>query len=107
MVESFQFAPLLLSQAADTSNKLPPPTKAAALMALLGILLLGMLLVVVILVGGHWVRRWGSHRRGPAVPPDMALRPPPANLESENPPKIPDEGPNEGDTMIPNDTQIK
>jgi hypothetical protein len=39
-------------------------------MALLGIALLGMLLVVVILLGGHWVRRQGSHRRGPSVPPD-------------------------------------
>jgi len=51
-------------------RKLPEPTRAAAMMALLGIALLGMLLVVVILLGGHWVRRQGSHRRGRSVPPD-------------------------------------
>ena len=58
---------------AEAGAKLPPPTRAAALMALLGIALLGMLLVVIILLGGHWVRRQGSHRRGPSVPRD---RPP-------------------------------
>jgi hypothetical protein len=58
---------------AEVGGKLPPPTRAAALMALLGIGLLGMLLVVIILLGGHWVRRQGSYRRGPAVPRD---RPP-------------------------------
>lgn len=51
-------------------QKLPPPTRAAVIMALLGIALAGMLIVVIILLGGHWVRRQGIHRRGPAVPPD-------------------------------------
>ena len=59
----------LLAEAAG-GEKLPPPTRAAVLMALIGIALLGMLLVVIILLGGHWVRRQGSYRRGPAVPPD-------------------------------------
>lgn len=61
-------APALLAE------ELPPTTKAVALMALLGILLVGLLLVVFILLGGHWVRRIGSHRRGPSVPPDLVLR---------------------------------
>jgi hypothetical protein len=60
--------PILAEAASDA--KLPEPTRAAAMMALLGIALLGMLLVVVILLGGHWVRRQGSHRRGPPVPRD-------------------------------------
>jgi hypothetical protein len=60
---------VLLAEAA-TGEKLPPPTRAAVLMALLAIALLGMLLVVIILLGGHWVRRQGNLRRGPAVPPD-------------------------------------
>jgi hypothetical protein len=59
----------LFAEAAG-GEKLPPPTRAAVLMALLGIALLGMLLVVIILLGGHWVRRQGNLRRGPAVPPD-------------------------------------
>lgn len=62
----------LLAAAGDGAAKLPPPTKAAAQMALLGIALVGMLLVVMILLGGHWVRRQGTHRRGPVVPPDRA-----------------------------------
>ncbi len=57
----------------EIGNSIPPTTRTAALMALLGILLLGMLIVVVILLGGHWVRRLGSHRRGPAVPPDLIV----------------------------------
>src|SRR5687768_14246039 len=60
----------LLVLAEEARAKLPPPTRAAAIMALIGIALLGMLLVVVILLGGHWVRRQGSYRRGRSVPPD-------------------------------------
>jgi len=62
----------LLAQAADGAKRLPPPTKAAAQMALLGIALVGLLFVVMILLGGHWVRRQGTPRRGPIVPPDRA-----------------------------------
>jgi ribose/xylose/arabinose/galactoside ABC-type transport system permease subunit len=60
----------LLAQAAEGAKRLPPPTKAAAQMALLGIALVGLMFVVMILLGGHWVRRQGTHRRGPVVPPD-------------------------------------
>lgn len=63
----------LLAQA-PPAPQMPPTTKAVVLMALLGIALLGMLLVVFILLGGHWVRRIGSHRRGPVVPPDFVLK---------------------------------
>jgi hypothetical protein len=69
---------ILIAEAAGAAagdGKLPPPAKAAALMALLGIALLGMLLVVIILLGGHWVRRQGSYRPGPAVPPDRVPLP--------------------------------
>jgi hypothetical protein len=65
---TIKYAALFAEAAAG--DKLPPPTRAAVLMALLGIALLGMLLVVIILLGGHWVRRQGNLRRGPAVPPD-------------------------------------
>ncbi|MAT70957.1 MAG: hypothetical protein CMJ58_15705 [Planctomycetaceae bacterium] len=54
------------------AEKIPEPTRTVLLMALLGIALLGLFLVVMILLGGHWVRRIGSHRRGPSVPPDRA-----------------------------------
>ncbi len=56
---------------AQSSAELPPPVRAAAMMALLGIVLLGLLFIASILIGGHWVRRLGSHRRGSAVPPDF------------------------------------
>lgn len=62
----------LLVAAAQGREKLPSPTRAAAQMALIGILLVGLLFVVSILLGGHWVRRQGSPRRGPVVPPDRA-----------------------------------
>jgi hypothetical protein len=62
----------VFAAAARGSEKLPPPTKAAAQMALIGIALVGLLLVVMILLGGHWVRRQGTPRRGPVVPPDRA-----------------------------------
>jgi hypothetical protein len=64
-------ARLILAQA-ESGQTLPPPTKAAAQMALIGIALVGLLFVVMILLGGHWVRRQGTHRRGPVVPPDRA-----------------------------------
>lgn len=63
---------ILLAQ--DDQPKLPEPLRAYALMALLGIALLGMLIVVFILLGGHWVRKIGSYRRGPVVPPDVLVR---------------------------------
>jgi len=95
----------LLAQIAETSDKLPPPTRAAVMMALLGILLLGMMFVVFVLVGGHWIRRLGSHRRGPAVPPDVVPGPSPKSHPPTVSPKLPNTKLNEGDTMIPDDTQ--
>jgi hypothetical protein len=68
--------------AAQGKDKLPPPTRAAAQMALLGILLVGVFFIVLILLGGHWVRRQGSPRRGPVVPPDRAP------LREESPPRL-------------------
>jgi hypothetical protein len=62
----------VFAAAARDIEKLPPTTKAAAQMALIGIALVGLLLVVIILLGGHWVRRQGTPRRGPVVPPDRA-----------------------------------
>jgi hypothetical protein len=62
----------LLAAAAGRAEKLPPTTKAAVQMALIGIALVGLLFVVMILLGGHWVRRQGTPRRGPVVPPDRA-----------------------------------
>lgn len=52
------------------AKEIPEPTRAVLYMALLGIALLGLFLIVFILLGGNWVRRLGSHRRGPSVPPD-------------------------------------
>ena len=63
----------LLAQQTTAPEKLPPPLRAKVYMALLGILLLGLLLIVIVLLGGHWVRRLGSYRRGPAVPPDFRV----------------------------------
>lgn len=68
---SWLSAPLLFA-AGENAETLPPPTKAAAQMALIGIALVGLLFVVMILLGGHWVRRQGTPRRGPIVPPDRA-----------------------------------
>ncbi len=74
-----------LAEAAAPVEKLPPPTRAALFMAILGIALVGMFFIVAILLGGHWVRRQGSHRRGPSVPPDRPpISLPPANAEEEN-----------------------
>jgi len=96
---------LLLAQQATTPEKLPPPEKAAVYMALIAILLLGMLLIVIILLGGHWVRRWGSHRRGPAVPADMIV-----NSEKTASTKQADNPPNNdissNDTVRPDDTIV-
>jgi hypothetical protein len=88
----------MLLAAAGAAKTLPLPTRAAAMMAILGIALVGLLFVVVILLGGHWVRRQGSPRRGPVVPPDrMPLKtkvkapastddsvPPPSNDDSDS-----------------------
>jgi hypothetical protein len=76
----------LLAEAAP--KELPPPTRAAVQMALIAIGLVGLLLIVMILLGGHWVRRQGSHRRGPSVPPD---RTPMRKTESQGPSQNDDE----------------
>ena len=97
----------ILAQSATTAEKIPPPTRAAVLMALLGILLLGMLMVVATLLGGHWVRRWGAHRRGPAVPPDLLLKKNPQDAPlSTAPPKLPSGEPDPGDTVTTDDTRV-
>jgi hypothetical protein len=82
--------PWLLAQAADGAKRLPPPTKAAAQMALLGIALVGLMFVVMILLGGHWVRRQGTRRRGPVVPADRAPL-------GSNSPRRPDDGEEQAD----------
>ena len=63
-------------------GKLSPPASAAVLMALLGIALLGLFLIVVVLLGGNWVRKQGTHRRGPSVPPDRT----PLRTRADEPP---------------------
>ena len=85
----------LLAQT-PTDPRMPLTLKTAVLMALLGIALLGMLLVVVILLGGHWVRRVGTHRRGPTVPPDLVLKKDPPAVE----PKLPDAERPTGETVV-------
>ena len=72
MVIGGEWIALAAPFAQQGAKKLPPPQQAMVLMALLGILLVGMFLIVAVLLGGHWVRRLGKHRRGPAVPPDRA-----------------------------------
>lgn len=78
MVTSFIVSPVLdiglptVLAAADKVAQLPETTRAAALMALVGIALVGLLFIAAILLGGHWVRRQGSYRRGAPVPPDAA-----------------------------------
>jgi hypothetical protein len=67
----FGMVALVLAEAAPRKG-LPPPTRAAVQMALIAIGLVGMLLVVMVLLGGHWVRRQGTHRRGPSVPADRS-----------------------------------
>lgn len=73
---------VMLAQAAD-KPRLPEPQRTFALMAILGIALLGMLLIVFILLGGHWVRRIGSHRRRHVVPPDVIM---PGEQDAAEPP---------------------
>src|SRR5262249_12440112 len=63
---------VLLAAAANDGKQLPPPTRAAVQMALIAFALVVLLFVVMVLLGGHWVRRQGSPRRGPVVPPDRA-----------------------------------
>ena len=95
---------LVLAEAA-TREKLPPPTRAAVMMALLAIALLGMFLVVIVLLGGHWVRRQGSVRRGPSVPPDRApILTPPAASPSAKQDGAADTSAS-ADTVIPHDTR--
>ena len=65
-------------------GKLSPPASAAVLMALLGIALLGLFLIVVVLLGGNWVRKQGTHRRGPSVPPDRT----PLRTRADEPPAL-------------------
>jgi len=91
---------LVLAQA-EAAKEIPPTTRAIVLMALLGIVLLGMLLVVFILLGGHWVRRQGSHRRGPVVPPDLMLKKDPA---LDGPERI-DSGQSASETAITDNTR--
>lgn len=55
---------------AKSSETLAPATRAAVILLLVGVALVGILLAAAILLGGHWVRRQGSPRRGPVVPPD-------------------------------------
>lgn len=73
---------LLLAESAPPKS-LPPATRAAALMSLVVIVLIGVLFIAAILVGGHWVRRQGSVRRGPPVPADRApLATPPKGAQT-------------------------
>ena len=66
----------LLAQEAPSPERLPEPTRTILLMALLGIILLGLLIVAITLLGGRWVRRWGEHRPGVGIPPDLILKRP-------------------------------
>ena len=94
----------LLAQV-NTPRQITEPTRTMALMALLAIALLGMLLVVFILLGGHWVRRQGTHRRGPAVPPDLVLR---RGEEDDNPnPTDPSADAPTDETLVSDDTQCR
>lgn len=97
----FDTLTLMLAQA-DKPEKIPEPTRTMIIMALLGIALLGMLLVVGILLGGHWVRRIGSHRRRPPVPPDLILKRKPPKEE----PRISHRKVDPGDTMGTDDTMV-
>ena len=94
----------LLADAVSRADKLPPTTRAALMMALLGIALVGLMFIVAILLGGHWVRRQGTFRRGPSVPPDRApLASPPAAAHTAEVPSpgkaASDDRPAAGDTL--------
>ena len=104
MVNLARLMLLLMAVTVEPTSRIPPPTRAVALMALLGILLLGMLLIVATLLGGHWVRRWGAYRRGPAVPPDLILGKSSPEHKTGKQPKIPGGNPDVGDTMFTDDT---
>ena len=96
----------LFAQQAAEPEKLPPTTRTIVYMALLGILLLGMLLIVIVLLGGHWVRRLGSYRRGPAVPADVVTHIPTAESSQTPDSDSRDEDPSCTDTISPDDTII-
>lgn len=93
---------VMFAEQAAPAKTLPEPYRSVALMALLGIALLGMLMIVATLLGGHWVRRWGSRTRRPAVPPDRHL---PRKNKSVAP-KIPGEDLNDGDTFGTDETLV-
>jgi hypothetical protein len=103
MVAAGQLAAWTLAQQEVAEPPVPEPTRTILLMALLGIALVGLLLVVFILLGGHWVRRLGSHRRGPSVPPDVDLR---AKDASPPPPRLPHRKVTDGDTLSGDDTLV-
>jgi hypothetical protein len=63
----------LLIAAPEVARKIPEPTRTIIMMALLGIALVGLLLIAGTMLGGHWVRRLGSVRRGPVVPKDVIV----------------------------------
>ena len=90
----------MLAEAASRPDKLPPTTRAILMMALLGIALIGLMFIVAILLGGHWVRRQGSFRRGPSVPPDRApLAPSSTAAQTANGPSAIGPEPSAGDTV--------
>ena len=106
MVNHFFNSYYLVAQLADNAEKIPPTTRSIAYMALLGIILLGLFLVVIILLGGHWVRRLGSYRRGPAVPSDLILgNEKTPSTDSQTDAEFPD-NPSTNDTVRPDDTVI-
>jgi hypothetical protein len=78
MVKLMSLGSLLIA-APEVARKIPEPTRTIIMMALLGIALVGLLLIAGTMLGGHWVRRLGSIRRGPVVPKDVILpRPEPS-----------------------------
>lgn len=95
----------LLAQGSPTPDHIPETTRTVALMAVLGIALLGLLMIVGTLLGGHWVRRLGKHRRGPAVPPDVSSARLSARKQATFPPKIPPDGAGASDTFGTDETR--
>lgn len=93
----------LLAQQEPPPKTLPEPYKSLALMALLGIALLGMLMIVATLLGGHWVRRLGDRVRRPAVPPDVLVPRKDSSVETN----LPDDLPEDGDTLGTDDTVVQ